>query len=71
MNESTKPQRQVGRRVDRLESRSKVTGTADYTHNLVLPRMLHAKVVRSSKRMRGSCRSTRAPLLRCRACFRS
>lgn len=49
MNESTKPQRQVGRRVDRLESRSKVTGTADYTHNLVLPRMLHAKVVRSSE----------------------
>ncbi len=38
---------QVGRSVHRLEARAKVTGTADYTHNLVLPRMLHAKVVRS------------------------
>lgn len=42
------PQRQVGRRVDRLESRAKVTGSADYTHNVSLPRMLHAKVVRST-----------------------
>ena len=42
------PARQVGRSVDRLESRAKVTGTADYTHNLTLPRMLHAKVVRSA-----------------------
>ncbi|RYY93041.1 MAG: xanthine dehydrogenase family protein molybdopterin-binding subunit, partial [Comamonadaceae bacterium] len=48
MNETTSPGRQVGRRIDRLESRSKVTGTADYTHNVVLPRMLHAKVVRST-----------------------
>lgn len=48
MSQSTPSGRQVGRRVDRFESRSKVTGTADYTHNLVLPRMLHAKVVRSA-----------------------
>lgn len=48
MNEKTSPSRQVGRRVDRLESRAKVTGTADYTHNVALPRMLHAKVVRSA-----------------------
>jgi CO/xanthine dehydrogenase Mo-binding subunit len=48
MNDTNTPQPQVGRRVDRLESRSKVTGTADYTHNVVLPRMLHAKVVRSA-----------------------
>lgn len=48
MNEINQPQRQVGRRVDRLESRSKVTGAADYTHNVELPRMLHAKVVRSA-----------------------
>jgi len=46
--ESTKTERQVGRSVDRLESRSKVTGSAEYTHNLVLPRMLHAKIVRSA-----------------------
>lgn len=39
--------RQIGRRLNRLESRSKVTGSADYTHNLVLPRMLHAKMARS------------------------
>ncbi len=38
---------QVGRRINRLESRDKVTGVADYTHNLTLPKMLHAKIVRS------------------------
>lgn len=38
---------QVGRRINRLESRDKVTGIADYTHNLTLPRMLYAKIVRS------------------------
>lgn len=38
---------QVGRRINRLESRDKVTGIADYTHNLTLPQMLHAKIVRS------------------------
>jgi CO/xanthine dehydrogenase Mo-binding subunit len=43
------PKRQVGRSVARLESRAKVTGAADYTHNVVLPRMLHAKVVRSTQ----------------------
>lgn len=46
---TTTTQRQVGRRVDRLESRAKVTGTAEYTHNVTLPRMLHAKVVRSTQ----------------------
>ena len=48
MNDTSTAPRQVGRRLDRLESRAKVTGTADYTHNVVLPRMLHAKVVRST-----------------------
>ncbi len=47
MTDPQTPSRQVGRRMDRLESVAKVTGTADYTHNLELPRMLHAKVVRS------------------------
>lgn len=47
MSEVKNPQPQVGRRMDRLESVAKVTGTADYTHNLELPRMLHAKLVRS------------------------
>ena len=42
------PGGQVGRSVPRLESRQKVTGRADYIHNLVLPRMLHAKVFRST-----------------------
>jgi CO/xanthine dehydrogenase Mo-binding subunit len=46
-NAPIRPEPQVGRRLDRLESVAKVTGTADYTHNLELPRMLHAKVVRS------------------------
>lgn len=38
----------VGHSINRLESRAKVTGTADYTHNVTLPRMLHAKIVRSA-----------------------
>ncbi|MBL0918574.1 MAG: xanthine dehydrogenase family protein molybdopterin-binding subunit [Hydrogenophaga sp.] len=46
-NPPLKGEPQVGRRVDRLESIAKVTGAADYTHNLELPRMLHAKLVRS------------------------
>lgn len=46
-NAALAPEPQVGRRMDRLESVAKVTGAADYTHNLELPRMLHAKVVRS------------------------
>ncbi|QFZ85189.1 molybdopterin-dependent oxidoreductase [Variovorax paradoxus] len=49
MNKSPNSQPQVGRRLDRLESRAKVTGTADYTHNVELPRMLHAKIVRSTQ----------------------
>jgi len=39
---------QVGRSVARLESYEKVTGQADYTHNLVLPRMLYGKILRST-----------------------
>jgi xanthine dehydrogenase molybdopterin-binding subunit B len=39
---------QIGRRLNRLESRAKVTGRAEYTHNIVLPRMLHVKIVRST-----------------------
>ena len=46
-NATLSPEPQIGRRLDRLESVAKVTGAADYTHNLELPRMLHAKVVRS------------------------
>ncbi len=38
---------QIGRSVPRLEGRAKVTGRAEYVHNLRLPRMLHAKVFRS------------------------
>ncbi len=42
------PERQIGRHLDRLESRAKVTGRAEYIHNLVLPGMLHAKIFRST-----------------------
>lgn len=38
---------QVGQSVRRVESREKVTGRADYIHNLRLPGMLHAKIFRS------------------------
>jgi CO/xanthine dehydrogenase Mo-binding subunit len=39
---------QVGRAVPRLESWLKVTGRAEYVHNLRLPGMLYGKVFRSS-----------------------
>ncbi|HLK83692.1 MAG TPA: xanthine dehydrogenase family protein molybdopterin-binding subunit [Xanthobacteraceae bacterium] len=39
---------QVGRSLPRLEAREKVTGRAEYTHNLRLPGMLYGKVVRST-----------------------
>ena len=40
--------RQVGRSVHRLEGEAKVTGRAEYVHNLRLPGMLHGKVFRST-----------------------
>ena len=39
---------QVGRGIPRLEARQKVTGRADYVHNLRLPNMLWGKVFRST-----------------------
>jgi len=39
---------QVGRSVPRLEGQAKVTGSAEYVHNLRLPGMLHGKIVRST-----------------------
>ena len=34
---------QIGRSLQRIEARAKVTGRAEYIHNLRLPGMLHAK----------------------------
>ncbi len=42
------PGGQVGRSLPRIESREKVTGRADYVHNIRLPGMLIAKVARST-----------------------
>ena len=39
---------QVGRDIPRLEVRAKVTGRAEYTHNLRLPGMLYGKVFRAT-----------------------
>ena len=39
---------EVGRELPRLEARAKVTGRAEYTHNLRLPGMLYCKVFRST-----------------------
>jgi CO/xanthine dehydrogenase Mo-binding subunit len=39
---------QVGRSQPRLEAREKVTGRAEYTHNLRLPGMLFGKIFRST-----------------------
>ncbi len=45
---NTKAGSQIGRSVQRLESRDKVTGRAEYTHLMQLPGMLHAKLFRST-----------------------
>jgi CO/xanthine dehydrogenase Mo-binding subunit len=45
---STVGSRQVGRSVRRLEGEAKVTGRAEYVHNLRLPGMLHGKIFRST-----------------------
>ena len=42
------PAGQIGRSLPRLEARAKVTGRAEYIHNLRLPGMLYAKIARSS-----------------------
>jgi CO/xanthine dehydrogenase Mo-binding subunit len=39
---------QVGRAIPRLEARAKVTGRAEYVHNLRLPGMLQGKIFRST-----------------------
>ena len=39
---------QIGRSLPRKEGRDKVTGRAEYIHNLCLPGMLHAKIFRSA-----------------------
>jgi CO/xanthine dehydrogenase Mo-binding subunit len=47
MTTTISPGRQVGRSVPRLEARAKVTGRAEYVHNLRLPGMLYGKIFRS------------------------
>ncbi|MEA2994749.1 MAG: hypothetical protein QOG74_298, partial [Alphaproteobacteria bacterium] len=39
---------QIGRSLPRLEARDKVSGRAEYTHNLRLPGMLYGKIFRST-----------------------
>jgi CO/xanthine dehydrogenase Mo-binding subunit len=45
---STGGMSQIGRSVPRVEGRAKVTGTAEYIHNMRVPGMLHAKIFRSA-----------------------
>jgi len=40
--------KQVGRSVNRLEAREKVSGRAEYVHNMRLPGMLYGKIFRST-----------------------
>ena len=40
--------KQVGRSVVRLEAREKVSGRAEYVHNMRLPGMLYGKIFRST-----------------------
>ena len=42
------PAGQIGRSIPRVEARAKVTGAAEYIHNLRLPGMLWAKICRST-----------------------
>jgi len=39
---------QIGRSVQRLEGRDKISGRAEYTHVMQIPGMLHAKIFRST-----------------------
>src|SRR6056297_201470 len=39
----------IGQSISRLESREKVTGRTEYVHHLVLPGMLHGKILRSDR----------------------
>ena len=48
MATTTIPGGQVGRSLPRLEARDKVSGRAEYTHNLRLPGMLYGKIFRST-----------------------
>src|SRR5882672_2853902 len=45
---TTRGTQSVGRSVPRLEGRAKVTGRAEYVHNLRLPGMLYGKIFRST-----------------------
>jgi len=48
MATKTAPSGPIGHSVPRLEGRSKVTGRAEYVHNLRLPGMLYGKIFRST-----------------------
>jgi CO/xanthine dehydrogenase Mo-binding subunit len=48
MKSTTMEGRQAGRSIPRLEAREKVSGRAEYIHNLRLPGMLYGKVFRST-----------------------
>ena len=39
---------QIGRSIPRLEARAKVTGRAEYVHNMRVPGMLYGKIFRST-----------------------
>ena len=47
-DERVKPLSTVGKSLPRVDARDKVTGRAEYTHDLQLPNMLYAKVLRSA-----------------------
>src|SRR5438105_15909868 len=48
MSTKTMGSGQVGRSVPRLEGHAKVTGRAEYVHNMRLPGMLYGKIFRST-----------------------
>src|SRR5205823_1667930 len=48
MSTKTMGSGQVGRSVPRLEGHAKVTGRAEYVHNMRLPGMLYGKIYRST-----------------------
>ncbi len=59
-------------RSPRLEGQAKVTGRAEYVHNLRLPGMLYGKIVRSTvAHGRIVKHRHRAPRARSRACIAS
>lgn len=58
----------IGQRVHRIDGPEKVTGSAKYTFDMVLPNMLYGKILRSPAPGSRPCCSRSAHRARCSGC---